>query len=66
MVLHGKDKDFYKLKLKGVIVHCGSADSGHYYTILYKDNMWKKYDDSRVSVFHSPFFESHCYGGSFV
>lgn len=52
MTLHGKDKDFYKLKLKGVIVHSGSADVGHYYSILSsKNNTWYKFDDSRVSIF---------------
>lgn len=51
MTLHGKQKDFYKLKLKGVIVHSGSADVGHYYSIISQDKSWRKYDDSKVSMF---------------
>ncbi len=42
---HAKVKDFYKMKLKGVIVHRGDMDSGHYYTLLKEDNSWRKYDD---------------------
>lgn len=33
------------MKLKGVIVHRGDMDSGHYYTLLKEDNSWRKYDD---------------------
>jgi ubiquitin C-terminal hydrolase len=47
-------------------VHSGSADSGHYYTILFKDKAWRVYDDSRVSLFYYPLFESYCYGGTFA
>ena len=36
MALHGKDKDYYKLKLKGIIVHSGGPDVGHYWAILKK------------------------------
>lgn len=39
------------MKLKGVIVHSGSADVGHYYSILETDKSWRKYDDSRIGVF---------------
>jgi hypothetical protein len=47
-------------------VHNGSADVGHYFTILsYNDNKWKKYDDSRVSYFPEFQFEMY-YGGNFV
>lgn len=63
---HGKPKDFYKLKLKGVIVHSGSADAGHYYSILPQDKVWRKYDDSRVTFFGASSFETECYGGTFT
>ena len=66
MALHGKDKDFYKMKLKGIIVHSGSADVGHYYSILPDGKVWHKFDDSRVTVFPVCDFESHCYGGTWT
>ena len=62
--MHGKGKDFYKLKLKGVIVHSGSADVGHYYSILPDGKSWCKFDDSRVSIFPQSGFEKECYGGT--
>ena len=49
--LHGKDKEHYLLKLKGVIIHNGSADVGHYYSIIANEKNWQKFDDSRVSIF---------------
>lgn len=66
MAEHGREKDFYKLKLKGVIVHSGSADVGHYYSILEAEKMWRKYDDSRIGIFTSSEFENYCYGGNFI
>lgn len=52
--------------LKGVIVHSGSADVGHYYSILRPNKIWRKYDDSRVSLFTASDFDSKCYGGSMI
>jgi len=66
MALHGKEKEFYKMKLKGVIVHSGSADVGHYYSILLNEKLWRKYDDSRVGIFTNNSFDSECFGGSFT
>lgn len=65
-ILHGKDKDYYKLKLKAIIVHSGTPEYGHYYTILKKENSWIKMDDSRVNVFPVSFFEDECYGGNWA
>ena len=33
---HDKIKDFYKLKLKGIIVHSGGPEVGHYWAISKK------------------------------
>ena len=66
LALHGKSKEYYKLKLKGIIVHSGTPDVGHYYAILKRNNNWVKFDDSRVSSFPAAFFEEECYGGSWV
>lgn len=52
--------------MKGVIVHSGSADVGHYYSILNQDKTWRKYDDSRISIFTNSGFENECYGGSWT
>lgn len=39
------------MQLKGIIVHSGSADVGHYYSILQYEKAWRKFDDSRISLF---------------
>ena len=51
LALHGHSKEYYQLKLKGIIIHSGTPEVGHYYTILKKGNNWVKFDDSRVSTF---------------
>jgi hypothetical protein len=65
MCLHGKDLNYYKLKLKAIIVHSGGAEVGHYWAITKKDNNWVKFDDSRVMVFPHSSLESECYGGNY-
>jgi ubiquitin carboxyl-terminal hydrolase 34 len=54
------------MSLKGIIVHSGSADVGHYYTIVKQDGRWVKLDDSRASLFTPSNIESECFGGSFM
>ena len=49
-----------------MIVHSGSADVGHYYSIIPQDKVWRKYDDARVSFFAASSFETECYGGTFT
>jgi len=52
--------------LKGIIVHSGSADVGHYYTIVKQEGRWIKLDDSRASIFTQSNIDSECFGGSFT
>lgn len=60
LTLHGKDKDYYQMKLKGVIVHSGSADVGHYYSIVpnKNNNGWWKLDDARTTIFPTVGFDN--------
>ena len=51
LALHGHSKEYYQLKLKGIIVHSGTADVGHYIAIVKKNGNWIKFDDSRVTTF---------------
>ena len=34
--------------MRGFIVHIGTSDSGHYYSLIKDGNKWIKFDDSRV------------------
>lgn len=55
-----RDKEFYEYRLKGVVIHAGSSDSGHYYAFLEGDEFidednnakkWYEFNDSYVSEF---------------
>lgn len=54
--------------LSGIVVHTGTADSGHYYSFI-KDkdkpesNKWYEMNDSIVRDFDPNDIPSECYGG---
>lgn len=59
------DDAYYLYELVGVLVHSGSADSGHYYSII-KDreqNAWFKFDDKYVEKFDLSNLKDECFGG---
>ena len=66
LTLHGHSKEYYQMKLKGIIVHSGTPDVGHYYAILKKNGNWIKFDDARVTTFGMSGFEDECYGGNWT
>ena len=47
--------DYYEFKLKGVVIHSGMANSGHYYSIIHprtsEENVWMKFNDKIVKSF---------------
>jgi ubiquitin carboxyl-terminal hydrolase 34 len=51
-------------KLKGVVVHYGSAEFGHYYSYINtKDDEWMEFNDSVIKEFKITNLESECFGG---
>ena len=42
--------DYYDYKLKGVVIHHGRAEQGHYYSYIHKDNKWIEFNDTNVTV----------------
>lgn len=55
-------EDYYKFDLNGIVVHMGTADSGHYYSFIKESEtferddsaspeMWMEFNDSFVSEF---------------
>ncbi|KAJ5336162.1 Protein of unknown function DUF3517 [Penicillium brevicompactum] len=56
-------------ELVGVLVHSGTAESGHYYSYtrerpsLGQEASWVEFNDSEVSEFHPHSIPSHCFGG---
>ena len=45
------DPKKYKYKLKGVLVHSGTAEAGHYYSYIKKGEKWTEFNDTTVRNF---------------
>ena len=56
--------DHYDYKLKGIVVHIGSAEYGHYFSyIKVANNQWLEFNDERVREFDPDDIASECFGG---
>lgn len=78
--IYYKQDEYYEYELKGVNVHMGSADGGHYFSFIDvrrdgkgnelickgKDDSvnWLKFNDSNVSKFSLDSLASECFGGT--
>jgi len=77
--IYNREDEYYQYELKGINVHTGSADGGHYFSFIDtnregKDNNmnenpenknnWLIFNDSHVSIFDTDKIPSECYGGS--
>ena len=69
--------DYYQYELKGINVHTGSADGGHYFSFIdvnrdgkdnslsvYPKENWLQFNDSHVSEFDTDTIQSECFGGN--
>jgi len=71
MVLDDED---YEYELKGVVIHAGVAQGGHYYSFIKDRTMegedgngvWHRFDDEEVSVFDPKNIEAQCFGGTTI
>jgi len=55
----------YEYELKGVLVHTGTTESGHYYSFIQdreRDN-WFWFNDSKVQGFSKEMIPQECFGG---
>lgn len=59
------DDEDYEYELRGVLVHSGVAQGGHYYSFIYdrESESWSKFDDDDVSPFDPANIELECFGG---
>ena len=77
--IYSKEDEYYQYELKGINVHTGSADGGHYFSFIdvFRDgtgnimntpqqgkNNWLIFNDSNVSEFDTDKIESECFGGN--
>ena len=74
--IYKKKDEYYQYKLKGVNIHKGNAEGGHYVSIINMGNdennkdknenkdKWFQFDDSRVKEFNIENLEEECFGGN--
>ena len=65
--------EYYKYKLAGVVIHIGTAESGHYYSLINdrqphlrgnsKADKWYEFNDTRVTPFEASDIPNEAFGG---
>jgi ubiquitin C-terminal hydrolase len=62
---HKHPESYYKYRLKGVLIHLGTADSGHYYTYIQSrdSDQWIEFNDTLVKVFDPSDLPTEAFGG---
>jgi len=76
-----RDTNYYSYKLRGVLVHSGTSDSGHYYSLCSvrdgklgeasnlsdsTDNEWYCFNDSTVTHFDPSTLDEASFGGQYA
>lgn len=61
-------KEYYEYKLTGIVVHSGTADSGHYYSFIQdrehpENGRWLELNDHIVREFDPADIPQECFGG---
>mmetsp|Transcript_14025 Transcript_14025/g.14051 ORF Transcript_14025/g.14051 Transcript_14025/m.14051 type:complete len:1540 (-) Transcript_14025:424-5043(-) len=57
--------DYYKYSLRGIVIHSGTAESGHYYSYIFdaKQNKWYEFNDNWVREIDPKDIPNDCFGG---
>lgn len=79
MIVQNED-ECYEFKLVGVNIHSGTADAGHYYSLINTDRFvkdenseewgltekdkWMEFNDSNVTPYNFEELKDDCYGGA--
>ena len=50
--------------LRGIVVHSGTSEAGHYYSIIQDKNEWFKFNDQAVSKFDMKDLAREAFGGT--
>lgn len=56
--------DYYQYRLKGVALHVGLAEAGHYYSIVREGQKWLKCDDEAVMDYQAEDLAKEAFGGN--
>lgn len=60
--------NYYNYKLKGVVIHMGNADAGHYYSYIEEwdqNNKWFSFNDSSISEYNLDELADDTFGGDY-
>lgn len=58
-----KPSSYYTYHLRGFIVHTGTADYGHYYSVIKTNNKWYEFNDKEVKEFDINRLSQEAFGG---
>ena len=64
-----REPGYYDYKLKGVLIHAGTSDSGHYYSIIKErsgNENWFMFNDASVTPFDPDKIAHQCFGGTML
>ena len=56
-------ESYYEYRLQGVIIHQGTAESGHFYSLVRKAKGWVKCNDEEITDFDEKDIEKEAFGG---
>ena len=58
-------EDYYKYKLRGIVIHIGTAESGHYYSYIYdpSSELWYDFNDTWIRELDPEEIPKECFGG---
>ena len=62
----GREEGYYDYELQGVLIHQGTSDSGHYYSIAKErggEEQWFMFNDVSVQPFNPAEISTQCFGG---
>ena len=77
--IYTRQDEYYQYELKGINIHTGSADGGHYFSYIDSSrdgtgnilevspngkDSWLTFNDSQVSEFDTDKIPSECFGGN--
>lgn len=61
------DQNYFEYKLKGIVIHLGIADSGHYYSLIQErgesKKQWIEFNDIYVKTFDEKDIPDEAFGG---
>ena len=61
--LGAQEKEYFQYRIKGVLVHLGTAESGHYYSYIRNEDSWFEFNDALVVPFDPKDLSQEAFGG---